>query len=151
MLTYVSKRSRDDKRRRKPHQYLGETKNTKPCGLPGEYILILPDFFTDTTERYGNKGKIKISKSFKKKKWFSFWIAKVMVHEFAHFRYGVFEEYGYPDEREDHEDLFPYAYKQVNSCNNPKIEGKISTLYDYIYFQFCQLYFDFINTSSSFT
>lgn len=74
-----------------------------------------------------------------------------MVHEFAHFRYGVFEEYGYPDEREDHEDLFPYAYtspfgyQEVNSCNNTKIEGKISTLYDYIYSEFYQFYFDFIN------
>ena len=38
-----------------------QTKNTKPCGLPGEYILILPQFFTDTTNKYGSKGTISIN------------------------------------------------------------------------------------------
>jgi len=58
-----------------------------------------------------------------------------MVHEFAHLRYGVFEEYGYADEREDYEDLFPYAYtspfgyQKVTICNNTEIKGNISTLY----------------------
>ncbi len=33
-----------------------QTKNSKPCGMPGEYILILPQFFTDTTNKYGDKG-----------------------------------------------------------------------------------------------
>ena len=68
-----------------------------------------------------------------------------MVHEFAHFRYGVFEEYGNADEREADGDMFPYAYtspfgyQQVTSCNNTKIEGEISTLYEYTTFLFFRL------------
>ena len=37
-----------------------QTKNTKPCGMPGEYILILPDFFINnkTTLTYEDKGTL---------------------------------------------------------------------------------------------
>ena len=56
-----------------------------------------------------------------------------MVHEFAHYRYGVFEEYGYPVERESLGDKFPYAFTnvlghlQVNTCNNTETPGTITT------------------------
>ena len=54
--------------------------------------------------------------------------AKVLVHEFAHYRYGVYEEYGFPD---DAPAKFPYAfintkgYSQVTSCNNTEIPGRV--------------------------
>jgi len=39
-----------------------QTKNTKPCGMPGEYILILPDFFigpnNKTTPTLEDKGTV---------------------------------------------------------------------------------------------
>ncbi|XP_076809993.1 calcium-activated chloride channel regulator 3A-1-like [Clavelina lepadiformis] len=45
------------------------------CGEPGEYIHITPDFILndDVIENYGPKGK-------------------TMIHEWAHFRWGVFDE-----------------------------------------------------------
>ena len=51
------------------------------CKERGEYIHITPDFLThlntSTADTFGP-------------------LEKVFVHEWAKFRYGVFEEYGYP-------------------------------------------------------
>lgn len=42
------------------------TKNSKPCGQPGEYIILPPQFFIDKdnsyTAAYGDKGAISFAK-----------------------------------------------------------------------------------------
>ena len=54
--------------------------------------------------------------------------AKVMLHEWAHYRYGVFDEYGYP-----YDEKFNYTFsnvngvKQLTSCNDSAIEGTLVT------------------------
>ena len=49
-----------------------------------------------------------------------------MVHEWAHYRWGVFEEYGFPDDK-----FYPYFYKDesgnyiLNGCyENGSLVGK---------------------------
>lgn len=55
-------------------------------------------------------------------------VAKVLLHEWAHFRYGVFEEYGYSEDS-----IFPYFFTntkgnvQVTGCNDSVIAGKLTT------------------------
>eukprot|EP00095_Tigriopus_kingsejongensis_P007258 maker-scaffold286_size222086-snap-gene-1.22 protein:Tk07258 transcript:maker-scaffold286_size222086-snap-gene-1.22-mRNA-1 annotation:"hypothetical protein DAPPUDRAFT_255495" len=55
------------------------------CGQRGEKILVSPDFFVDlettSTELYGSPERL-------------------FVHEWAKFRYGVFEEHGYPGDEQ---------------------------------------------------
>ena len=52
---------------------------------------------------------------------------KVLIHEWAHYRYGVFEEYGYPDDTQ-----FPYSYinangeRRLTGCNDTEIPGILS-------------------------
>ena len=86
------------------------------CGERGEYIHLTPEYLahlTDTsTDRFGP-------------------YSKIFVHEWAKFRYGVFEEYGYPgDERYP---LFYYEHVyvdgewvnelQANFCTDQPIKG----------------------------
>ncbi|XP_046561276.1 calcium-activated chloride channel regulator 3A-1-like [Haliotis rubra] len=55
------------------------------CGQPGRYILLTPDYVLDKDNgrdiNYGDAGR-------------------VLVHEFAHLRFGVFDEYGIPGSRQ---------------------------------------------------
>ncbi|XP_046561281.1 calcium-activated chloride channel regulator family member 3-like [Haliotis rubra] len=55
------------------------------CGEPGRYILLTPDYVLDKDNdrdiNYGDAGR-------------------VLVHEFAHLRFGVFDEYGIPGSRQ---------------------------------------------------
>ncbi|XP_077494293.1 calcium-activated chloride channel regulator 3A-1-like [Amblyomma americanum] len=55
------------------------TKQVKPCGEPGEFIHLTPGFLATLTNST-------IKKSINP--------AYVFVHEWAHFRYGVFDDYG---------------------------------------------------------
>ncbi|XP_046639085.1 calcium-activated chloride channel regulator 3A-1-like [Daphnia pulicaria] len=88
--------------------------NSKMCGQPGEYIIAPPQFFLNsngaTVKKYGDP-------------------AKVMLHEFAHYRYGVHKENGIPGMFIENGDKFPYTFKnprgewQLTGSNNSKIEG----------------------------
>ncbi|XP_077495987.1 calcium-activated chloride channel regulator 1-like [Amblyomma americanum] len=78
------------------------TRQSRPCGQPGDFIQIPPAFLaelkTSTTAKYKNP-------------------AYVFVHEWAHYRYGVFDEYGSQDD-----DAFPLTYcvgkrVRLNSCS----------------------------------
>lgn len=52
----------------------------------------------------------------------------MLVHEWAHYRWGVFEEYGYPEDN-----LYPYFYKDPwdnwipTGCNSSEIPGELKT------------------------
>ena len=46
---------------------------------------------------------------------------KVFVHEWAKFRYGLFEEYGYPGD-----DIYPMFYYDQN-LNTPKVQTSYPT------------------------
>ncbi|XP_043233012.1 calcium-activated chloride channel regulator 1-like [Amphibalanus amphitrite] len=84
------------------------------CGEPGEYIHVTPDylrFINDTMKRrFGPAGK-------------------VVTHEWAHLRYGVFEEYGYPGDP-----AYPLFYYSIqengepllvpNFCSNTTLKGQ---------------------------
>jgi len=83
------------------------------CGDPGSHIHFTPGFLTNSTKGvYGNVGK-------------------VLVHEWAKLRWGVYEEHGYPGDKQ-----FPmFFYKTIytasgerqvlsyNFCANEKIYG----------------------------
>lgn len=75
------------------------------CGEPGDYIHLTPNFLINlrgsTEDNFGDP-------------------AYHLVHEWAHFRYGVYDEYGSPDDEE-----FPSVYCEdnkvfINSCTRPK-------------------------------
>lgn len=55
------------------------TKQLRPCGKPGDYIQLSPTFLAELNDSTTN--------TFKNP-------AYVFVHEWAHYRYGVFDEYG---------------------------------------------------------
>jgi len=92
------------------------TQQSKPCGQPGEYIIVPPQFFLNadqsTTKEFGDP-------------------AKVLIHEWAHYRYGVFEEYGFTSEQYP-DDTFPYSFvntkgqSQITGCNDTEIAGSTS-------------------------
>ncbi|XP_077496429.1 calcium-activated chloride channel regulator 1-like [Amblyomma americanum] len=78
------------------------TKQARPCGQPGDFIQIPPAFLAElkgsTASKYINP-------------------AYVFVHEWAHYRYGVFDEYGSQDD-----DTYPLTYcvdgkVRLNSCS----------------------------------
>ncbi|KAH6922210.1 hypothetical protein HPB50_010873 [Hyalomma asiaticum] len=80
------------------------TRQSMPCGKPGDYIQLTPAFLAElnasTTETFKNP-------------------AYVFVHEWAHYRYGVFDEYGSRDD-----DKYPMTYCEkgqrtvkLNSCS----------------------------------
>ncbi|KAL3221393.1 hypothetical protein MRX96_005123 [Rhipicephalus microplus] len=77
-----------------PKQELAFTKQSTSCGKPGEYIQLAPTFLTElddsTTKTFGNP-------------------AYVFVHEWAHYRYGVFDEYGHRDD-----DKYPLIICEYN-------------------------------------
>ncbi|KAL1420442.1 hypothetical protein MTO96_024266 [Rhipicephalus appendiculatus] len=66
------------------------TRQLRPCGKPGDYIQLSPTFLAElngsTTNTFENP-------------------AYVFVHEWAHYRYGVFDEYGRRDD-----DKYPITY-----------------------------------------
>ncbi|GAB6032339.1 chloride channel, variant 2 [Chamberlinius hualienensis] len=80
------------------------------CGEPASYIHLTPKFFTetnDTLRKYGPTGK-------------------VLLHEWAHYRYGVFDEYGYPGDA-----TYPAVYSDgaemhPTACSNAQLQGQIS-------------------------
>ncbi|XP_077496432.1 calcium-activated chloride channel regulator 1-like [Amblyomma americanum] len=78
------------------------TRQSRPCGQQGDFIQIPPSFLAElrasTTAKYINP-------------------AYVLVHEWAHYRYGVFDEYGTQGDQE-----FPLTYcrdgkVRLNSCS----------------------------------
>lgn len=58
---------------------------------------------------------------------YSICTAKVLVREFARYRYGVHDEHGFPGDAQ-----FPYSFMntqghwQVNGCNNSNIAGSLA-------------------------
>ena len=69
------------------------TQQSRGCGQNGDYISIPYHFFTNwnhTVEVFGNP-------------------AKTFVHEWSKYRYGIFDEYGYPGDK-----LYPHFYKVKN-------------------------------------
>ncbi|XP_075730454.1 calcium-activated chloride channel regulator 2-like [Rhipicephalus microplus] len=74
------------------------TKQWKLCGKPGEYIKVTPTFLAElndsTTKTFGNP-------------------AYVFVHEWAHYRYGVFDEHGWRDDEK-----YPLTY-----CEEDPVTG----------------------------
>ncbi|XP_077498060.1 calcium-activated chloride channel regulator 1-like [Amblyomma americanum] len=84
------------------HEMWPFTRQSRPCGQPGDYIKIQPQFLSElngsTTTHCVNP-------------------AYVFVHEWAHYRYGVFDEYGSQDD-----DKYPLTYchdgkVKLNSCS----------------------------------
>ncbi|XP_071492563.1 calcium-activated chloride channel regulator 1-like [Diadema antillarum] len=63
-----------------------ETEQPGQCGEPGMYMRLSPSYLTnpDFIDIYGSPGQ-------------------VIVHEWAHLRYGVFDEHAYADDSNDHE------------------------------------------------
>ncbi|XP_077546581.1 calcium-activated chloride channel regulator 4-like [Haemaphysalis longicornis] len=79
------------------------TKQIMRCGRPGDFIQLTPTFLLElnasTAQKFGNP-------------------AYVFVHEWAHFRYGVFDEHGYLND-----DTYPITYchqgkVRLNSCSS---------------------------------
>lgn len=84
------------------HENHPVTKQLKPCGHRGEFIQLSSQFLAElnasTMAKYRNP-------------------AYVFVHEWAHYRYGVFDEYG---SRDDDEYPLTYCHKnkvKLNSCS----------------------------------
>ncbi|XP_071548862.1 calcium-activated chloride channel regulator 1-like [Panulirus ornatus] len=83
------------------------------CGQPGQHVVLTPEYLTDDqlAAWWGPRGK-------------------ALVHEWAKLRWGVFEEFGYPNDT-----LFPLLYwtsgegeKPVvmpNYCTNEKPKGSL--------------------------
>ena len=66
------------------------TQQSRGCGQPGDYISVPFHFFTnynETMEVFGNP-------------------AKTFVHEWSKYRYGVFDEFGFPGD-----EIYPHFYK----------------------------------------
>ncbi|XP_072164867.1 calcium-activated chloride channel regulator family member 3-like [Diadema setosum] len=63
-----------------------QTQQPGQCGEPGMYMRLSPSYLTNpaVTDRYGSPGQ-------------------VIVHEWAHLRYGVFDEHANPGDINDHE------------------------------------------------
>ncbi|XP_064112873.1 calcium-activated chloride channel regulator 1-like [Macrobrachium nipponense] len=86
-----------------PHPFFGNnpwTQQPRGCGDPGEYIYFSHDFLSEESPKLGSQGS-------------------VLVHEWAKFRWGVFEEYGHVGDS-----IFPPAYHtsatdwQPNYCTD---------------------------------
>lgn len=86
-----------------PHPFFGNnpwTQQPRGCGDPGEYIYFSSDFLSEESPTWGSQGS-------------------VFVHEWAKFRWGVFEEYGHVGDS-----IFPSAYHttatdwQPNYCTD---------------------------------
>ena len=89
------------------------TQQSRGCGQSGDHISMPYHFFTDwntTMEVFGENP------------------AKTFVHEWSKYRYGVFDEYGYPGDK-----LYPHYYKVQNEIvptgsTDVKIQGSWKTL-----------------------
>ncbi|XP_075526811.1 calcium-activated chloride channel regulator 1-like [Dermacentor variabilis] len=81
------------------------TKQVKPCGHRGEFIQLSSEFLAElnasTTAKYTNP-------------------AYVFVHEWAHYRYGVFDEYGSRDD-----DRNPLTYCHKDKPRNDTVESSV--------------------------
>jgi len=66
------------------------TLTSSSCGEPGQFTHLTPEFMAGGTTEYGNWGK-------------------VLVHEWAKLRWGVFEEHGYPGDSQ-----FPMFFYQTS-------------------------------------
>ncbi|XP_077547802.1 calcium-activated chloride channel regulator family member 3-like [Haemaphysalis longicornis] len=60
------------------------TKRTRPCGKPGDFIQLTPGFLAQT-QNFTMQGCT--------------YTAYMFVHQWAHYRYGVFDEYGIPGDK----------------------------------------------------
>ncbi|XP_070397546.1 calcium-activated chloride channel regulator 4A-like [Dermacentor albipictus] len=79
------------------------TVQKRRCGEPGDYIQVTPAFLATI----GNSTANKLENA-----------AYVMVHQWAHYRYGVFDEYGNADDKR-----YPLTYcdrgkVKLNACSN---------------------------------
>ncbi|XP_077495939.1 calcium-activated chloride channel regulator 3A-1-like [Amblyomma americanum] len=79
------------------------TQQLRPCGLPGDFIQLTPTFLAQMANSTGRQ-----SADFP---------AYMFVHQWAHFRYGVFDEFGSPDDNR-----YPWTYCQdgkvkLNACS----------------------------------
>ncbi|XP_043115262.1 calcium-activated chloride channel regulator 3A-1-like [Puntigrus tetrazona] len=77
------------------------TKQYDKCGAEGQYILFTPEYFLNdiAIQHYGPRGK-------------------VLLHEWAHLRWGVYDEYG-------QEKLFYYSNHHIEATRcNKSIEGQ---------------------------
>lgn len=89
-----------------PNPLYGNTPYTQQlggCGEPGEKIHLTPNYVAtigqqSNLDEFGTPGNIKNFQNDDKVLIKSFWFlkGKVFVHEWAHLRYGVFDEYGTP-------------------------------------------------------
>uniref|UniRef100_T1JCB1 VWFA domain-containing protein n=1 Tax=Strigamia maritima TaxID=126957 RepID=T1JCB1_STRMM len=68
------------------------------CGRQGDFIHLTPDFLMNKNKSESDYGRSD----------------KVFVHEWAHFRYGVFDEYGYPGDA-----VYPQMY--IKDTDTPKL------------------------------
>ncbi|KAK4030134.1 Uncharacterized protein APZ42_033003 [Daphnia magna] len=69
------------------------TQQTRGCGEPGDKIHLTPEYVAHLDHNHQLYGKP----------------GKVFVHEWAHYRYGVFNEYGTPDD-----DKYPLFYLKTS-------------------------------------
>ncbi|XP_057379893.1 calcium-activated chloride channel regulator 1-like isoform X2 [Daphnia carinata] len=86
------------------------TLHSGKCGVNGNFITLPPEYLEDIADN------LKVQ-------------AKGLVQQWAQFRYGVFEEHGYPNDK-----LLPYFYRHPNgydavtSSNDTEIKGSLATL-----------------------
>ncbi|XP_071548015.1 LOW QUALITY PROTEIN: calcium-activated chloride channel regulator 1-like [Panulirus ornatus] len=91
--------------------YIPNTLQAGQCGVPGHYITIHTNFLDPVyaNANYGPQGY-------------------VLMHEWAHYRWGVWEEYGYPNDP-----VYPVNFQDENlstsptSCHHGPLEGKFET------------------------
>ncbi|XP_077495596.1 calcium-activated chloride channel regulator 3A-1-like [Amblyomma americanum] len=86
-----------------PHGDGPFTQQLRPCGQPGDFIQLTPHFLAQINNATARK---ELNPAF------------VFVHEWAHFKYGVFDEYGSRDDRR-----YPLTYchrgkVKLNSCSD---------------------------------
>ncbi|XP_077544752.1 calcium-activated chloride channel regulator 1-like [Haemaphysalis longicornis] len=86
-----------------PHGDMPFTLQQKPCGQPGDFIQLTPGFLALTQNATARK---------------TLNPAYVFVHEWAHFRYGVFDEYGRLGDKK-----YPLTYchnrmVRLNACSD---------------------------------
>ena len=86
------------------------------CGEPGEYIHITPEYIKDDSVA----GIWDSTRGIQRFKYFAYHclynssLGKHLVQEFAKYRWGVFEEFGWPGDS-----MYPIFYKDSNNAIKP--------------------------------
>lgn len=86
------------------------TQRSQGCGLPGDFVHLTPSYLFDdltSSSKYGHAGK-------------------VLTHEWVHYRYGVFDEYGFRGDRR-----YPAAYMDQGTlkptvCTDAELRATLS-------------------------